>query len=166
MGMDIHMHIVKDGEVIKEDIFEGRNTEWFRNLQHDGSDWEYKYLPKEWGISPQAPDNYAKEYKTEDGYFGFYYINVKEYHTWFVEFRPDLQAGWVNTYDKWRIENKNYVPDDYYIPTDLSEIDEEQRKDMHFVEYKKEYDCSRWLFEYINENNIPFDADITYWFDC
>ena len=38
MGMDIHMHLVKDGEYVKKNIHDGRNREWFANLQDEGWD--------------------------------------------------------------------------------------------------------------------------------
>lgn len=160
--MDIHMHIVNNGEIIRDDIFDGRNSEWFNNLQNRGYDFEYKDLPTEWGISPQAPPEFM-DYQEKDYYFGFFYVSVKKYKEWFIKYRPDKDAGYVSTYDKWRMENKNYVP--YDTPSDLSTIEEYMRGDMHFVEYEKEYDSSRWLYEYLIDNNIPEDADITYWFD-
>ena len=46
MGVDIHMFVVKDKEVLKEDIFEGRNSQWFNNLQGSYvTDLAYDHLP-------------------------------------------------------------------------------------------------------------------------
>ena len=33
MGMDMSMFIVKDEHILADDIFEGRNSDWFRQMQ-------------------------------------------------------------------------------------------------------------------------------------
>lgn len=161
MGKDIHIHIVQNKEYIKKEIFDGRNSEWFANLTRDGLDDCYDLLDIKYGLSPQAPEEIDKKSLTEDGYFDFYYINVKEFKDWFQKYRPDIDAGWVTTYDKWRIENKGYVPED--ICHYLSEDD--NPADMHFIEIVNQYDCSAWLSTYLVDHEIDDNADITYWFD-
>lgn len=162
MGMDIHMHLVKDGEYVKKNIYDGRNREWFANLQDEGWDDCYDNLDIIFGLSPKAPKTIDVAKLREDGYFGFYHIPVKRFKEWFETYRPDKDAGWVSTYDKWRIENKGYVPDDlmHYIPEDA------RIEDLHFVEVVNPYDCSAWLYQYLIENEIDNNADITYWFDA
>ena len=155
------MYIVKNKKTLAEDIFDGRNSEWFNNLQKDGWDDTYNKLPSKYGFSEQCPDNITKNYKDEFGFYGFHYINVGDFREWFIKYRPDIDAGWVSTYDKWRIENKEYVPEDlqHYLDKD------DNINDMHFVTVQNKYDCSKWLYEYLNEYNIPNDADIWYCFD-
>ena len=84
MGVDIHTYIVKNKEVIGKNLYNGRNSEWFNNLQGRGDDLEYNRLYTDWGISPQAPDYFNDKYTQEKGYYGFYYISVKEFKEWYV----------------------------------------------------------------------------------
>lgn len=88
-------------------------------------------------------------------------MKVSLFKAWFLAYRPDKDAAWVNTYDKWRIENKNYVPEDpkHYLDKD------DDIRDMHFIEFEDEYNCSRWLYNYLEDNDIPLTADIVYCFD-
>ena len=166
MGVDISMYIVKDKKDISNTssswgIFDGRNSIWFNNLQQIGDNEIYNYLNIKPGISKQAPDDFSK-YKNLD-YYGFNYISVKDFKDWFIKYRPDIDAGWISTYDKWRMEKKGYEPD--YLPKYLDKDDD--INDMHFVEYETIWDdCSIWLYNYLIDNKVPDEADITYWFDC
>ena len=155
------MHIVKNKEYIKKNIFDGRNSEWFANLQGNGWDNIYDTFPSNYGIGKQAPEDIDVEKLEHNGYFGFYSISVKDFIEWFVQFRPDVDAGWVHTYDKWLYETKEVIPEvNHYLDSD------ERIEDMFFITIENKYDCSAWLFNYLNENNIDEDADIIYWFDC
>ena len=158
------MYIVKDNEVIADNIFDGRNSEWFGNLQDEGWDDTYDNLPIVHGISSKAPktSKFDMSLLREKSYYGFYHIIVKYFKDWFEKYRPDKKAGWATTYEKWKIENKGYIPED--LPISLSKDD--VIEDMHFVEYENKYDCSKWLYNYLIENDIDDNADITYWFDC
>jgi hypothetical protein len=160
MGRDIHLNILSaEGEVLKQDIFDGRNSEWFDNMCGRDDDPEYNHLNICYGFPENASEDFVKHYK--DGYFDHRYINVKDFYDWFINYRPDLDAGWVSTYDKWRMERKGYIPDAiHYLPAKNNSID------MHFVEIENEYDCSRWLYNYLIDNNISFSANIVYCFDC
>lgn len=160
MGVDIHMSIVKDKEILAKDIFDGRNSEWFNNLQGRGWDSEYDKLPISTGFPENCSERLVK-YKDIFGYYGFYYISVKDFCEWFLKYRPDIDAGWVSTYDKWRIEKKGYIPEDpqHYLDK------EDNVNDMHWVEFENIYDCSKWLFDYLVSNKIPDDANIVYFFD-
>lgn len=163
MGVDIHMDILHNGEVIKKDIFDGRNSEWFNNLQPDrGWDDEYGLLNICYGYPDETPEDYIKRYEDKRTYFGRHYIKVQDFVEWFWTYRPDKKAGWVTTYDKWRIENKGYIPED--LPTCLYKDD--IIEDMHFITYENRWDCSKWLVEYLMGNEIPVDAYIVYCFDC
>ena len=162
MGMDIHLHIVKDGKVVASDIFDGRNSEWFRNLQGNGWDDIYDELPKIWGFSDQAPAEFEERYTKEKGYFDFFHVNVKDFKDWFMTYHPDIDAGWVTTYEKWQIENRGFVPEDMKHYLDKDDV----LADMYFVQVTNKYDCSAWLYNYLVDNQIDDQADITYWFDC
>ena len=163
MGMDIHMNIYKDGEPIKNNIFDGRNSEWFNNLLGDGWDDVYDSFPTELGVSPQS-NLCIEELKEKGYYFGFRYINVKVFKEWFIRNRPDIDAGWVSTYDKWFIENKK----DYYIDNIevCHNLPEDARiEDMHFIEIPNQWDCSKWLYDYLINNKVNDSADINFYFD-
>ena len=161
MGRDIYMHIVESGCVLKRDIFDGRCSAWFDNLTDYGWDSCYDHLPVKYDLSPESPEELKKEYSEENGYYDFRYIKVSDFLNWFEKYRPDIEAGWVTTYEKWLIEKKGYVPEDvkHYLDKD------DDIRDMHFVEFKKPYDCSKWLYYYLKDNEIPLQADITYCFD-
>ena len=167
MGMDIHMSIINGDHYLQKEIFDCRNSEWFNNLMDRGNDIEYEYLPTQSGIPEECPEDIKNKYELPagDGYFGFNYITVKDFCEWFHEYRPDLDAGWVSTYDKWRIEKKHYVPD--YIPHELSE--EDNKDDMHFIEIINYYDCSRWLYKRLKsdlaEKKILPSSIIVFYFD-
>lgn len=160
MGMDIHMSVIRGGEYVKKEIFDGRNSEWFRNLQGEGWADEYDHLPTNWNLPEEVPADIMDDLKSDGGYFGFRWMTVSDFLDWFDKYRPDRDAGWVSTYDKWRIENKGYVPDDpqHYLS------DEDNRDDMHFVEFEDEYDCSRWLADYLRgeKDFLPNDIIIFY----
>lgn len=161
MGVDIHMFVTKGKEIIAENIFNGRNTNWFNNLMGQGNDEEYDELPVIHRTSKDIPDKILEEY--ESGYYGFSHCTVKEFIDWFNEYRPDVDAGWVTTYEKWKIEHKNYVPD--YVCHDMP-IDV-PIEDLHFVEIVDKHDCSRWLVEYLESNpDVTDDMLIVFYFDC
>ena len=164
------MHILRSTEVVKEDIFEGRNSEWFQNLLGHGYDDEYDHLHLTWGFPDVKPEviegHKTDEYKeNKDGYFGFNHILVDDFLKWFEKYRPDLKAGWCSTYDKWRIEKKGYIPD--YLPREIESKDD--LVDAHFVEYIDKYECSRWLYNYLSEEMLKGDINeddiIMFWFD-
>lgn len=158
MGMDIHIHIFRGNEVIAKEIYDGRNSEWFRNLQGDGWDNVYDSLDyyKHYGLPEEAPE-WIKETLNKDGYFGHFYLKVGDFITWFEEHHPERDAGWVTTYDKWRIERQNYIPEDVKHYLDEDDIIE----DMHFVEFEKKYDNSKWLYYYVKDY-LPDDIIIIY----
>lgn len=161
MGMDIHIHIVKNGEYVVKNIYTGRNSDWFDNMMGNGYDDCYNYLDLIFGISPQAPKNLDAKELSKKGYFDFFYVSVKNFKNWFKQYRPDISAGWVSTYDKWRIEHKGYIPE--YMAYTLTK--EDILEDMHFVEVTNPYDPSAFIYSFLIENDIDDNADITYWFD-
>ena len=162
MAVDIHMHIVEDYQIIKEDIFDGRDYEWFDDITLKDKDI-YKKLNIKAGFSPKTPKNWI-EYISKLDYYDFYYFKVDDFLDWFTEYRPDLDAGWVHTYTKWKMEQYDYIPseDEFYHYLDKEHIPE----DMHFVTIANKYDCNYWLFEYLIKNDISRTADVIYYFDC
>ena len=160
-GVDIHLYICKDKKYIAEDIFEGRNSSWFANMQKEGIDDTYQYLPIQYGISEKdTPDDY-NHYNHDLGYYGFYYIKVEDFKNWFLQYRPDEDAGWVTRYEKWAYNNKGIYPE--YLKKELTKND--VIEDMRFIVVTNQYDCSAWLYTYLLDNDIPDDAVIQYCFD-
>ena len=157
------MYIVQNGEIVASDIFSGRDTEWFMKMQNASFDEVYDQLPIVIGFSNKAPAELKDSFTRKDGYFGHCHILVKFFKKWYETYHPDLKAGWVTTYDKWRIEKKGYVPRDEDVKEALCATD--ILKDMCFIEYTDIYEGSYWLYHYLIDNNIPDNADITYCFD-
>ena len=158
MGTNIFMYLVKDNKIVKNDIFNGRDSEWFQNLQGNGWDDIYDELPRHYGVSPQAPSSLATK-ANEVYHFDKLYMSVKDFKDWFNQYKPQLRAGWVTTYDKWNYETRGTIPDEKRF------LDKEDNiNDYHFIEYTDEFDQSLWLYNYLIDNNIEDDVDITYWF--
>jgi len=165
LGVDIHIHIVENNKIIKKDIFDGRNYDWFDKLQggYNELQREYNYLKISQGFSTQTPKSIIEKY-SEKFYYGHRHIKVKDFNEWFIKYRPDLDAGWVTTYDKWLIERKGVSISEIEYYKELPE--DANINDMHFIEFECPYDCSKWLYEYLINNNIDENADIIYCFDC
>lgn len=164
MGVDIHMFIVNENKnILKEDIFDGRNSEWFRNLQDCGNDSEYDYCPIVYGWQSVCSEDLVKKYADRQSYYGHFHISVKLFKDWFEKYNPHKKAGWVTTYEKWEIENHGYCPENFFkYSLDKDDIIE----DMHFIEWVNVFDCSLWLYNYLKDNKIPDNAWIVYCFDC
>lgn len=166
MSADIHMFIVRKDKK-PERIFEGvRDPEWFDDISGNGYHDEYEKLPIRGSISPFSDENIKDDYENcrEKLLYGFYYFNVGEFREWFIKCRPNIKAGWVTTYDNWRIKNNKWFPDE----DDLSHVmlPDVNPDDQFFIEYEDPYDMSARLYDLLNDNNISDDADITYYFGC
>ena len=162
MGTDIHMNIVKGGKFLAEDIFPGRNSTWFRNLQEEGEDPLYDDLQLVYGTSTKAPEEYRTEIHNSDFWgFGYHHVLVKYFKEWFEKYQPHLDAGWVTKYEAWNFKTRGIEPEALYHELPKGAIPQ----DWEFIEITNKYDCSRWLYEYLIEHNIDDNADIDYWFD-
>jgi hypothetical protein len=161
VGIDIHLSIFKNKECIAEDIFDGRNSTWFNNIMGEGNDEVYDSLPLHYGISDETSEEWARFHEDPCSYFGRHYIKVKDFKDWFVDHRPDIDAGWATTYEKWVYENKGIEP--VYLKKELNKDD--VIEDMHFIVITNKYDCSAWLYNYLIDNNIPDNAVVQYCFD-
>ena len=102
MGADIHIHLIDKDKVIKENLYDGRNYEWFDALKetyYEGYE-VYKYLPTSFGFPEEMPPIYSK-YNTDTDYYGHHYISLADLVAWFNEYHPEIKAGWVHEYDAW-----------------------------------------------------------------
>lgn len=159
MGMDIHIYLSKKDGGTNEIEFGGRNSIWFNNLMIQEDD-AYNHFEPHHGVSPYLDEKIKKE--SEDRwYFEHHYISVGDFKEWFTKYKPNKDAGWVTTYDAWRIENQGYIP--YDISHTM--LEDVKIEDQHFVEIPNREDCSDWLYNYLINVKAPDDAHITYWFD-
>ena len=66
MGMDMSMFIVKDKHILADDIFEGRNSDWFRQMQGHccGENDEFAHLHPYYNFEANGhtPDRLLKQY--------------------------------------------------------------------------------------------------------
>jgi hypothetical protein len=74
---------------------------------------------------------------------------------------PDCDAGWCTRREEWEYTLRGIIPELHYS---LSK--EDILEDMVFIQIQEKNENSRWLYNYLIENEIDDDADITYWFDC
>ena len=165
MGVDIHMSIIsKEGEYRAKEIYDGRDTEWFDNISGDYRSEFYEHFPMCRGIPEHVPDEIRRDYNDNSNfsYYDFCYVNVGEFLDWFEHTRPDIDAGWVSTYDKWLYETKGIVPDLlHYLEEDANPYD------YHFIEVVNPWDSSAWLYNFIkNQSNATPEDYIVYYFDC
>lgn len=163
--VNIKMNIVKNGEFIKRDIFTEKNPDWFNQIMGRDESFPFNTFPKHYGISPMLPTEITMEGLRKEGYYNFFFINVERYVTWYERYKPQVHAGWVTSYMKWLIETKHYIPNlkEELVPAFPQDS---HSCDMKFIEYIDEDDCFKWLYDYVLDNHIPFDADIVYWFNC
>ena len=160
MGMDITLRLLdKNGKFLTEDIYDGRNREWFNNMSGKYiTDEAYSHLPLGYGTLDFFPNEWLEMEQDRD-YFDFRYISVKEYRNWYMKYNPSYQAGWVNRYTEFLMKYKGYTPEygiDLYQELDKEDVIE----DMVWVEFNAEYDNSTWLYNYLDENNIPNRIDV------
>lgn len=173
MGKDMTMHIVdKDYNLLTTDekykygIYDGRNSEWFSNLEGDGFDNEYDYLPIEnfhWRDEIFVKNESLRPYMDKDnnGYFNFRTMRVGKFKEWFEKYRPDLDAGWVTQYDKWAFERKSIDIEDRVRRYPSKE--EIEGDALVFIEYEKKYENSVWLYNFVKD--YEDDCLIIYCFD-
>lgn len=165
MAVDIHMNIIsKEGEYKYNDLFDGqRDSEWFDNLcskYHSNS--LYDSFPRRYGIPDAVPEGIKKDLD-EGSYYDFFHVKVGEFLEWFSNMRPDIDAGWVSTYEMWLYQAKGIIPEE--IPHELDE--DLNALDYHFIEIENPYDSTKELFNFIVEHkDIDPEDYIVYYFDC
>ena len=168
MGRDIHMQVFKRDKnnklnIFEEEIFDGRNSDWFNNLVGNGWDNEYDFLPTYWGVPEDAPEKYKEIYENrkDNCYFDFRYFRVIDFLNWYNKYKPYLKAGWATRYEEWICRVKNMPLE--YLPISKPDDDGDE---YTFIEYENKNDCSKWLYEYIKEKELGFEDIIFYYFDC
>lgn len=162
MGVDINMSVVdRDGKYKYRDVFDGRNSAWFDKISGNTYDSLYASFPTYGGIPDFIPNEIKEDY-AEGDYFDFHYMTVADFCKWFDKVRPDIDAGWVTTYEKWLYERKGIVPEVDHFLSSINNV-----ADYHFIEVKDKYDCSAWLRDFISEHDDISPEDyIVYYFDC
>jgi len=172
MGVDIHMMLVRNGKVVVDNVFEGRNREWFDNITERGYGDEYETFPCRYGWADELEEVY-NEYK--EWAYDFRTLSVVDFNEWFEKNRPDIDAGWVTKREAWLYVNKGIVPE-YLAHTKSSCVanntctiaDESEYMcpdDAEFITVVDEYDCSAWLYRWCVKNAEAGDQ-LIYCFDC
>lgn len=169
MGVDIHLNVIKsDGTVIlsEDDFPYFRCRAWFDKIMgRCGYDEIYSRL--RWADSSDVviPVEIAQRIK-EEGYYGLTVIKISDFINWYNAYKPNIDAGWVTTYDKWLWETKNIYPSDYYKSLDSLGPDINMR-DYHFIELPTEDDCSCIIKETLDEKlDEKNDTYLVFYFDC
>lgn len=162
MGVDIDMMIMReDGTVVMKDMFMGRNYDWFEKLQLCSGEEIYdEFLPTFSGIPSFSPKSLQQAYVEgeEEGCFGFHFMKVEDYLNWYDTYKPNIDAGWVSAYEKWKIERKNWKPEylNRYRPEDAAP------GDAFFVEC--EVACNdTGIVEQIRDNEDVMRNKNQYW---
>ena len=164
MGMDIWVHVVnKNGEYVKKDLFDGRNTTWFYKI-NDEED-EYEYVPWIYDYNQDfVPSNVKENFNSKEytGYFGFKAVTVKDLLTWYDKYRPDLDAGWIRKFDKWQLTVKGIAPETvyHYFDNDMN------INDWEWTEYiPKIDDCMEVIIKKLHDKDIKNDDYVILYFD-
>ena len=160
MGMDIHMKIVKDKKVILDNVFEGRNREWFDDLMHQ--EYEiYSFLPMKYGWDNEiVPQELIDQYN--DWCFNFQMVKVGDFKSWYREKSPDYEAGFVPRYDAWQYEARKIYPPEIYK---YWHKDEMTAEGWVWGIFENKYSCDRQVFNNIIDNHISDNAWIVFCFD-
>ena len=164
MGVDITMNVVKDGKVLAKDLYDGRNYEFFDNLQGHGYDDVYDKLCVDYGLPESVPEDWHERYTKQNYYYGFAYISVGDFKKWYERYRPDIDAGYFTCYERWKILKRGYDPNLYNIKHYLDK--EDIIEDMYFMEVENKYDPARVIYNALVDEDLPDDATLVYWFDC
>lgn len=160
MGVDITMHIIQKDKYLAKDIYDGRCSEWFTNLQGSDRDPVYHNLPIHCGVPDERPEDW--QIIPGDFYYGHHYMKATDFCDWFETMRPDLDAGWVTTREKWEYEQRDIIPElKYKLSSD------DVVEDMHFIEVSNPKDQSLWLYNYLLQRyyTVFDDIFIVYKFD-
>lgn len=155
MSVDIRFrYFDKNYNEIEAEDFGGRNGEWFDNISNRGNDWEYDDFPTKYLKEDSELGKAIDMEKLSDGWaYDFRVVEASDFKFWYGKRKPFLKAGWLSRMNKWKMENKNYIPSEYN--DDISYT----KDDVHteFVEWIDPYDCSDWLYDVVTSN-----LDITY----
>lgn len=177
MGVDITMSIIKNKEYLGKDIFDGRDSEWFGNINDHYTDDRYADFPAQHGIpqfrdfptvagTPQktdeVPEDMARDFCENKWYYGWHYMTVAEFKVWYDKRKPYLDAGWVTKREAWLYNICGIEPEEPQYRLYKENIPE----DMVFLQIENRYEGSSWLYNYLMDNHIPNDAYIVYCFDC
>ena len=162
MGTDIHVAIIRNGEFITPEFDLGRNYSWFDRIQTEED--EYAYLNWHYNAEDLVVLQQIRDLLNDHGYYGFRYVSVPDFVSWFNRYHPDLDAGWVSTYTKWKW-TKKHIPIDiddvyHYLPEDVN------KDDYTFMEFPAYDDSSASVID-----NIPLEyatdenAYLVFYFD-
>ena len=165
MGKDICMYLIDNkGNIINDNLYNGRNYHWFDNITGRGADPEYNHYPTHYGLPKDImmPKKIEDEYIKD--YYDFYYMKLKDYLDWFNKYEPDIRAGYFTEYDRWLIENKGYIPDEDEVVTHIENV--EHPEVYTFMTYENIYNPDKNIISNIDVHGSIEDYYIIYYFDC
>lgn len=159
MGVDIHMKLIhKDGRMVNDNLYDGRNSEWFDSLVGNGFDITGAYDELQEYIGPGLPLNAAEEDKNNlkiEGYYGAHQINAADYKSWYDRCKPHIYAGWVTVYQDWIYRTKGIPVEADAIKLNLTT--EDNPANYMFKEFTNKYDCNTCVLKQIMSSK---DIDI------
>lgn len=134
MGVDITMMVVNHknlSEVIMEDLYTGRNYDFFSILQ----DREEVSFPCHNGLPEEMTEGEMFDLWKSGNYYDFHYITIKDFLQWINDYKPYLDAGWVTKYDAWQYNTRRIIPELYHYCPDSAVAGE-----YEFIEVYDKYD--------------------------
>lgn len=169
MGRDIHMYILNENnEVIARPFYGGyRNYEFFGQLDGEGQEEYYNYLPTKPASIDELPEAIKEDYGDGDCCYSLQEMNLEDFIDWTRHYQPWLHAGWVHKKDAWLYKNKEIYPEEYQDRLYNDDIIE----DMEFIEFIDESNGFIELVNFItNENYFLYMPNvhkyrIVYFFD-
>lgn len=181
MGVDINIYVIDriTGEKKSKALYEDRNYDMFEELE-ESDPFNYHrvdQMPKYYGVpvdlSMEALDRaYAlknidgEEFQAthDNGFYGFRYLTVGEYISWYEEYDPPCRAGYLSPYQRWEWKA-------YSIPPIDDDVDY-RHPDGHRVEFTVWYenycpysDIYDELFRLKEDGKITDEDYIVYYFD-
>lgn len=172
MGKDIHMYLLDgNNEIVARPFYGGyRNYEFFSQLQGEGQEDFYYYLPTEsCSIDSLFNDTIQKDYYSNECYYSPTQMNLNEFISWCEKYEPWRQAGWVHKRDAWLYTKKGIYPEEYQYRLYSDDILE----DMEFIEFIDNNNGFLELLDFIYKTDPYFgthkemlkDYKLVYFFD-
>lgn len=163
MSTSIFMDIIDSkGHYLKEDIFRWHSQKWFNNLRKCGDGLAYKTLPAKKGLPNVIPKALQTAYQEKEnlGYYDFFYFSIKDFFAWYEAAEPDIQRGYVSSFDEYFYYFKKILPTHIYSST----IGLKCPSDYHYIKIIDPYEWGGWLYRYLHSLDLSEDSYVVYHF--